>query len=186
MIQNFQNKKTIKDMFFIKKHECKLFSFFYVICLISMLLISTGCSQTNTRSHMGTTVGAVAGYTGCRALLETNMALTAACTLVGAMWGSTAFYTNDMNTHTAVFVDTLNTAPGKRSHTNWGNSATGNWGSITINRSYVNNSFKCRDYESVISIEHSWPMTGINRESEAGTACQLPDGRWQIIESTNS
>ena len=69
---------------------------------------------------------------------------------------------------------------------NTGNSANGNWGSITINRTYVNNVFKCRDYESVISIEHSWPMSGISRESEIGTACQLPDGRWQIIESTNS
>ena len=29
-------------------------------------------------------------------------------------------------------------------------------------------------------------MSGISRESEIGTACQLPDGRWQIIESTNS
>ena len=51
---------------------------------------------------------------------------------------------------------------------------------------YVNNNFRCRDYESVISIEHSWPMNGISRESETGTACQLPDGRWKIIESTNS
>ena len=68
------------------------------------------------------------------------------------------FYSNDLNNvHTAVFVDTLNTAlPNKRSHTNWGNKANGNWGSITINRTYVNNNFRCRDYESVISIEHSW------------------------------
>ena len=63
--------------------------------------------------------------------------------------------------------------------------ANGNWGSITINRTYVNNTFRCRDYESVISIEHSWPMNGISRESEIGTACQLPDGRWKIIESTS-
>ena len=78
-----------------------------------------------------------------------------------------------MNTHTAVFVDTLNTAPGKR-YTNWGNSgANGNWGSITINRTYVNNNFRCRDYESVISIEHSWPMNGISRESETGTGLSI-------------
>jgi len=186
MIQNFQNKKTLKDMFFIRKHEGKLFSFFYVICLVSILLISTCFSQHNTRSHLGTTVGAVAGYTGCRALLDTNMPLTAACTVVGAMWGSSMFYKNDMNTHTAIFVDTLNTAPGKRSHTTWGNASTGNWGSVTINRTYVNHNFRCRDYESVISIEHQWPMSGINRESETGTVCQLPDGRWTVTESTNS
>ena len=47
------------------------------------------------------------------------------------------FYSNDMNIHTAVFVDTLNTAPGKISNTNWGNSSNGNWGSIKINRTYL-------------------------------------------------
>ena len=91
-----------------------------------------------------------------------------------------------MNVHSAVFVDTLNTAPGKRSHTNWGNATTGNWGSITINRTFINNRFKCREYESVISIEHQWPMSGIKRESEQGVACQLPDGRWKIIDTSKS
>ena len=51
--------------------------------------------------------------------------------------------------------------------------------------SYVNNNFRCREYESVISIEHSWPMNGISRESEKGTACQLPDGRWKIVDSSS-
>ena len=88
-----------------------------------------------------------------------------------------------MNVHTAVFVDTLNTAPGKTSHTNWGNSATGNWGSVSIHRTYLNGMKKCREYTSVISIKHQWPMSGIKRESEWGVACQLPDGRW-IIEDT--
>jgi len=128
-----------------------------MIRVLVLLILLTGCSQKQVATHMGTGVGAVTG-----------------------------FYQNDINTHTAVFVDTLNTAPGKRSHTNWGNSANGNWGSITINRTYINNNFKCRDYESVISIEHSWPMSGISRESETGIACQLPDGRWKITESTNS
>ena len=77
-----------------------------------------------------------------------------------------------MNIHNAVFIDTLNTAPGKRSHTTWGNANTGNWGSVTINRSYLVKSIKCTDYESVISITQSWPMSGIKEESEFGTACQ--------------
>ena len=54
---------------------------------------------------MGTTAGAVAGYATCKGLLNTNMPLTAACTVVGAVWGSALFYKNDMNTHTAIFVD---------------------------------------------------------------------------------
>ena len=36
-----------------------------------------------------------------------------------------------------LFVDTLNTAPGKTSNTNWGNAATGSWGSVKINRTYI-------------------------------------------------
>ena len=157
-----------------------------MIRILLILFLLTGCSQQQVKSHIGTGAGAISGYYTCQGLLNAGIELTAACTLVGGMLGSSLFYKNDMNVHTAVFVDTLNTAPGKRSHTNWGNSANGNWGSITINRTYVNNVFKCRDYESVISIKHSWPMSGISRESEIGTACQLPDGRWQIIESTNS
>ena len=156
----------------------------YLVVLLSLMTIS--CSQNQVKTHMGTGIGAVSGFTTCRALLNTGYELTAACTVLGAWLGSSLFYTNDLNTHTAVFVDTLNTAPSKRSHTNWGNAVNGNWGSITINRTYVNHFYKCRDYESVISIEHTWPMNGISRESEVGTACQEPDGRWKITESTNS
>ena len=184
MIQNFKNKKTLKDMFFIRKHEGKLFSLFYVICIVSILLISTGCSQTNVRSHIGTVAGGLSGFTTCRALLDTNVALTAACTLIGAQLGADMMYKNDMNIHNAVFIDTLNTAPGKRSHTNWGNSRTGNWGTVVVNRSYLVKGIKCTDYESVVSISQTWPLSGIKRESEFGTACKMPDGRWQIQETT--
>ena len=155
-----------------------------MIRVLLLLILLTGCSQKQVATHMGTGVGAVTGYTTCRALLNTNIELTAACTVIGAMWGSAMFYQTDMNTHTAIFVDTLNTAPGKRSHTNWGNAANGNWGSITVNRSYVLNHIKCTDYESVIAITRTWPLSGIMRESEHGTACRLPDGRWEIRETT--
>ena len=133
---------------------------------------------------MGTGAGAVTGYATCRSLLNSNIELTAACTLAGAWIGASVFYNDDMNIHTAVFVDTLNTAPGKRSHTNWGNSATGNWGSVKINRTYLVGMKKCKDYESTISITQSWPMKGIQRETEHGIACQMPDGRW-IIEDAS-
>ena len=154
------------------------------ILLTLLTLFTIGCSQNQVKTHVGTTIGAVTGYSTCRGLLNTNVELTAACTVLGAMWGSTVFYSNDLNTHTAVFVDTLNTAPGKRSHTNWGNAATGNWGSITVNRSYLVRGLKCKDYESVISITRSWPLSGIKRENEFGTACQHFDGRWEITETT--
>ena len=153
-----------------------------MIRILLILFLLTGCSQQQVKSHIGTGAGAISGYYTCQGLLNAGIELTAACTLVGGMLGSSLFYKNDMNVHTAVFVDTLNTAPGKISNTNWGNSATGNWGSIKINRTYLVGAKKCRDYESTISIEHSWPMRGISRETEHGIACQMPDGRW-IIES---
>ena len=150
------------------------------ILIILLLLSLTNCASQKTKTHMSTGIGAVAGYGTCRAMLDTGIALTAACTLAGAMFGSSMFFNDDMNIHNAVFVDTLNTAPGKRSHTTWGSNTSGNWGSITVNRTYLVKGTKCSDYESVISIERSWPMYGITRESEFGVACQTPDGRWYI------
>jgi len=155
-----------------------------VIRVFIILLLLSGCTQNQVKTHIGTGAGAVTGYATCRSLLNSNIELTAACTLAGAWLGSSMFYTNDMNVHTAVFVDTLNTSPGVISNTNWGNSTTGNWGSIKINRTYLVGMKKCKDYESTISITQSWPMTGIKRETEHGIACQMPDGRW-IIEAAS-
>ena len=150
------------------------------ILLILLLLSLTNCASQKTKSHMSTVIGATAGYGTCRALLNSGIGLTAACTVVGALVGSSIFYNDDMNIHKAVFVDTLNTSPGKRSHTTWGSNTSGNWGSITINRTYVKKGVKCSEYESVISIDRQWPLYGIQRENEFGVACQMPDGRWYI------
>ena len=150
-----------------------------MIRVLVILLFLTGCSNMN-KSHLGVGVGATAGYTTCAQLLDAGIALTSACTLAGGLWGANLFYHSDFDTHTAVFVDTLNTAPGHRSHTNWGNGVSGNWGSITINRTYVTEGQKCKEYESVISITTRWPLSGVHRENEFGTACQMPDGRWVL------
>ena len=150
------------------------------ISIILLLLLLTNCASQKTKTHMSTGVGAVAGYGTCRAMLDSGIALTAACTLVGAMFGSSMFFNDDMNIHNAVFVDTLNTSPGKRSHTSWGSNTSGNWGSITINRTYLKKGVKCSEYESVVSIDRQWPLYGVQRENEFGTACQTPDGRWYI------
>jgi len=142
----------------------------------------SGCAQQQVKSHIGTVGGAVGGFTACRSLLNSGMELTAACTLMGAWAGSSSFYNDDMNIHNAVFVDTLNTTPGERSHTYWSNNQTDNWGSIIVIRSYLVQSIKCSDYESVISISRRWPLNSVTRESEFGTACQAPDGRWTIMD----
>ena len=151
-----------------------------MIRIFIILLLLSGCTQNQVKTHIGTGAGAVTGYATCRSLLNSNIELTAACTLAGAWLGSSMFYTNDMNVHTAVFVDTLNTSPGKRSHVTWGSHTTGNWGSITVNRTYLVKGVKCSEYESVVSITRQWPLYGIQRENEFGVACQMPDGRWYI------
>ena len=162
----------------------KIYRLFTIMYFVMFLLIIAGCTQNQVKTHIGTGAGAVTGYATCRSLLNSNIELTAACTLAGAWLGSSMFYNNDMNIHTAVFVDTLNTSPGVISNANWGNSTTGNWGSVKINRTYLVGMKKCKDYESTISITQSWPMTGIKRETEHGIACQMPDGRW-IIEAAS-
>ena len=162
----------------------KIYRLFTIMYFVMFLFMIAGCSQNQVKTHLGTGAGAVTGYATCRSLLNSNIELTAACTLAGAWLGSSMFYNNDMNIHTAVFVDTLNTSPGVISNANWGNSTTGNWGSIKINRTYLVGMKKCKDYESTISITQSWPMTGIKRETEHGIACQMPDGRW-IIEAAS-
>ena len=151
-----------------------------IIILIALLLFTTNCASNKSKSHMSSAIGATAGYGTCRAMLDTGVALTAACTVLGAWVGASLFYNDDMNIHKAVFVDTLNTSPGKRSHVSWGSHTTGNWGSVTINRTYLVKGVKCSEYESVISITRQWPLYGIQRENEFGVACQMPDGRWYL------
>ena len=55
------------------KYQGKIFTTLYIACIIAILLISTGCSQTSARSHIGTVAGGVSGFTTCRALLDTNI-----------------------------------------------------------------------------------------------------------------
>ena len=150
------------------------------ILLILLLLSLTNCASNKSKSHMSSVIGATAGYGVCHSMLNAGIGLTAACTVAGAWVGSSLFYNDDMNIHKAVFVDTLNTAPGKRSHVTWGSHTSGNWGSITVNRSYLVKGVKCTEYESVIDITRLWPMYGVQRENEFGIACQMPDGRWYI------
>ena len=95
------------------------------ILLIMSFVLLTNCS-TATKSHMSSVIGATAGYGVCHSMLNAGVGLTAACTVVGAWTGASLFFNDDMNIHKAVFVDTLNTAPGKRSHVTWGSQTSGN------------------------------------------------------------
>tara|TARA_R100001443_G_scaffold35856_1_gene49734 strand:+ start:49963 stop:50307 length:345 start_codon:yes stop_codon:yes gene_type:complete len=93
---------------------------------------------------------------------------------------------SDRTIHATAFVDHLNNMPsGKSSYLLWHNPNTGNKGDIKVTRSYLVKGIKCADYTSTVDIQDSWPLNGIgslDRSTEHGTACQLPDGRWKIIE----
>ena len=94
---------------------------------------------------------------------------------------------NDRTVHAGLFVDQLNNMPmGKTKYLLWHNSATGNTGDIKIVHSYIEKSgVKCVDYQSTVNIQDGWPFNGIgslDRSTEFGKACQMPDGKWRIIE----
>ena len=89
---------------------------------------------------------------------------------------------SDWHTNNVEFVDALNQAPNGQSYYNWFNNKSGNSGIIKISRSYIHNGFKCSDYSSTVNITDPYPMDKIHRSVEFGTACQLPDGRWQVLK----
>ena len=92
---------------------------------------------------------------------------------------------SDWHTNNVEFVDALNQAPNGQSYYNWFNNKSGNSGIIKISRSYIHNGFKCSDYSSTVNITDPYPMDKIQRSVEFGTACQLPDGRWQVIKAVS-
>ena len=75
-----------------------------MIRLLLLLILLTGCSQNQVKTHIGSTAGAVTGFASCRSLLNSGYELTAACTVLGAWIGSQMWYKNDMNVHTAVLL----------------------------------------------------------------------------------
>ena len=91
----------------------------------------------------------------------------------------------DRTVHATAFVDHLNNMPsGKSSYLLWHNPKTGNHGDIKVTRSYLVKGIKCADYTSTVDISDGWPwiqIGNIDRSTEFGTACQMPDGRWKIM-----
>ena len=157
---------------------------FFSILILSVFLFN--CSnQKMTSSHFGMIAGSTSATLTCIQLLNTNQYLTAACAVTGAYIGANSFFKSDKLTHTATFVDHLNNAPIGQSYATWYNQRTGNHGDIKISRSYVKKGAKCSDYTSTISVTNPWPMNNLERSTEFGIACQLPDGRWQVIESVS-
>jgi len=154
------------------------------ILSILLLILLTNCAS---RDYMVSTTGATAGAItsgGVCAGVVSDPTTIAACASVGAIVGADQIWNDDFNTHKKYFVDHLIGAPNKPNITNWYNPNTKNSGIIKTTRTWYEGPIKCRDYESTINIEPSWPVayfsSGPVRKTNFGTACIMPDGRVQI------
>ena len=159
------------------------------ILLLSLLTLLTNCASNQHNgsswivSTSGSSMGAVTAGGTCAGVLD-NPEGIALCAAVGAVHGAYQIWNDDFNNHKNYFVDHLIGAPNKPNITNWYNPNTKNSGIIKTTRTWYEGPIKCRDYESTINIEPSWPVayftSGPVRKTEWGTACILPDGRVQI------
>ena len=155
-----------------------------IILLIILSISLTNCASRDYMvSTTGTTMGAITSGGVCAGVVNDPTTI-AACASVGAIVGADQIWNDDFNTHKHYFVDHLIGAPNKPNITNWYNPNTKNSGIIKTTRTWYKGPLKCRDYESTINIEPSWPVayfsSGPVRKTNFGTACIMPDGRVQI------
>ena len=155
--------------------------------IILLIILSISLTNCASRDYMDSTTGATTGAItsgGVCAGVVNDPTTIAACASVGAIVGADQIWNDDFNTHKHYFVDHLIGAPNKPNITNWYNPKTKNSGIIKTTRTWYQGPLKCRDYESTINIEPSWPVayfsSGPVRKTNFGTACIMPDGRVQI------
>ena len=152
--------------------------------IILLLILSISLTNCASRDYLvsttGSSMGAVTAGGVCAGVIDDPMTI-AACASIGAIHGADQIWNDDFNTHKHYFVDHLIGAPNKPNITNWYNPNTKNSGIIKTTRTWYQGPLKCRDYESTINIEPSWPVayfsSGPVRKTDFGTACIMPDGR---------
>lgn len=153
--------------------------------LLTAVLISgiglTGCQTTNqwgTKQTLGTGVGAVAGGLAGSQIGggSGRMWATGAGALLGALIGSEIGYSLD-----AADKMYMQQAQGRAysapvgETVRWNNPDSGNSGTIVAVRDGTSTSGRyCREYQQTITV-------GGQKQSGYGTACQQPDGSWQVI-----
>ena len=152
-----------------------------ILSLFAALLILSGCQTTNnwgTKQTVGTGAGAVAG-----GLLGSQVGsgsgrlwATGAGVLIGAFLGSEIGASLDAadryqmqeaqkEAYSAPIGETIT----------WNNPDSGNSGSYTPVRDGQTESGKyCREYQQTI-------IVGGQEQQAYGTACQQPDGSWEIM-----
>ncbi len=151
--------------------------------MIWILLTSLALVNCASRSEMGAVVGGASATAGCVKYVSDNPYVAGVCAIAGAFVGAEALYNDDYDVHNAQFVDHLNHGGSDVGYTNWSNSETGNSGTIRVTRTYLKGPLKCKEYDSTVDINKSFPLMGYgdsspHREVTFGRVCQAPDGRW--------
>jgi len=147
--------------------------------VVAAALLLGACTDTGPKQTGGTLLGAVAGGLagsqiggGRGALIATGVG-----TLLGAFVGSEigkSLDRADQNYMQQTTFQTLEATPSGTT-TSWRNPDSGNYGTVTPQRTYQSNSGQyCREFQQTV-------VVGGRQESAYGTACRQPDGSWKII-----
>jgi len=150
---------------------------FLALLLVSSML--AGCSGNNTpsKADIGTAAGAIGG--GVIGYQFGGGAGKALATVGGALLGGllgNAIGTSLDNADRAAYDSASQRAMATGQTASWKNTDSGHYGSISPQRHYMNEDGQlCREYTQTIYISGK-------KHTGRGTACQLPDGTWQIME----
>jgi surface antigen len=153
------------------------------LALVVTLAITTGCAgmdEMATKKNLGTLAGAgLGGWAGSSiGGGRGKLAATAAGTLLGALLGGGIGASLDKADEAAVARTTNKALRSPRIGTphRWRNQRTNTWGTATVVDEGVDDSTGryCREYQQSITVG------GKNRQGH-GTACQNPDGTWEVV-----
>ncbi len=151
-----------------------------LMCSAIIALALAGCYETTgTKQTIGTGAGAVLGGLAGSQVGSGSGRLwaTGAGVLAGALLGSEVGKSLDRSD--LMYAERANTraynAPIGET-ISWNNPETGNRGTITPIRDGTSRTGRyCREYQQEVFV-------GGRRESAYGTACQQPDGSWEIVK----
>ena len=148
------------------------------IALITTIFLA-GCIEGGQKQQMGTIVGAGLGALAGSQIGhgKGQLAAVAIGTLIGAGIGNSVGKSLDRADRLAMQEAQYEALENNRSGTSetWTNPDSGNYGSLTPQRTYQNDDGQyCREFTQIITV-------GGEEQEGYGTACRRPDGSWEIM-----
>jgi surface antigen len=152
----------------------------FISLIISCLLLQGCAGDSMNKQGAGTLIGGVAGGLigskfgkGEGALLATGLGAVG-----GALIGGSIGKSMDEQDRKLASLASQNAFENSTSGSTkeWRNPDNGNYGSITPQKAYQNDSGQyCREYTQTVVI-------GGETSKAYGTACRQPDGQWKIVK----